>query len=231
MSNFTFASTNVKLTPMSKKRNYRLLCPIARALDVLGDRWTLLILRDLQAGPARFQELETGLGLATNLLSSRLAELVDAGLVEKDEADRQSPYVLTALGRKTDRVLWELARFGAHLDRDDDPRPPGNARVIALPLRVLLEAVTDRPALVVQLIIDDDPLTITSSPEAVDVVHGLTVQAPDLVLRTDYVAFLDVGEGELELDDFATNHLQIVDGAEHADAFFELMAAAFSARG
>ena len=216
---------------MSKKRNYRLLCPIARALDVLGDRWTLLVLRDLQAGPARFQELETGLGLATNLLSSRLSELIEAGLVEKDGVDRQSPYMLTTLGRQTDRVLWELAQFGSHLDRDYDPRPPGNARVIALPLRVMLEAVADRPVLVVRLIVDDDPLTITSSREAVDVVHGVTDQAPDLVLRTDYVAFLDVGEGVIELDDFATNHLQIVDGAEHAGTFFELMAAAFASRG
>ena len=87
MTNFTFASANARIVPMSKKRNYRLLCPIARALDVLGDRWTLLILRDLQAGPARFQELETGLGLATNLLSSRLAELVDTGLVKYQVPD------------------------------------------------------------------------------------------------------------------------------------------------
>lgn len=213
---------------MTKKRHYRLLCPIARALDVVGDRWALLILRDLQAGPARFQELEKGLALASNLLSSRLSELVDAGLVEKDGDDRQSPYVLTALGRQTDRVLWELAQFGAHLDRDDDPRPPGNARVVALPLRVMLEAVADRPRLVVRLFIDDDPLTITSTPEAVDVVHGPTDQSPDVVLRTDYVAFLDLGEGKLELEDFTENHLRILDGAEHASTFFELMVAAFT---
>lgn len=215
---------------MSKTRHYRLLCPIARALDAIGDRWTLLILRDLQAGPARFQELEKGLGLATNLLSSRLSGLTDAGLVEKEGLDRQSPYVLTALGRQTDRVLWELTQFGAHLDRDDNPRPPGNARVVALPLRIMLEAVTERPSLVVRLFIDDDPLTITSTPEAIDVVHGPTDQSPDVVLRTNYVAFLDLGEGKLELEDFATNHLQILEGADHANTFFELMAAAFAPR-
>ena len=67
---------------MTKRRHYRLLCPIARALDVLGDRWTLLILRDLHAGPARFQELHEGLGIATNLLSSRLAKLSESGMIE-----------------------------------------------------------------------------------------------------------------------------------------------------
>ena len=66
---------------MTAKRRYRLLCPIARALDAVGDRWALLILRDLHAGPARYQELNEGLGIATNLLSTRLAELTDAGLL------------------------------------------------------------------------------------------------------------------------------------------------------
>ena len=60
---------------MTKKRHYQLLCPIARALDVIGDRWSLLILRDLHAGPARFQELHDGLGTASNLLTTRLGEL------------------------------------------------------------------------------------------------------------------------------------------------------------
>ena len=68
---------------MTAKRRYRLLCPIARALDVVGDRWALLILRDLHAGPARFHDLETGLGIATNLLTTRLIELTDAGLIER----------------------------------------------------------------------------------------------------------------------------------------------------
>ena len=68
---------------MTAKRRYRLLCPIARALDVVGDRWALLIVRDLHAGPARFQDLETGLGIATNLLTTRLTELTKAGVIEK----------------------------------------------------------------------------------------------------------------------------------------------------
>ena len=67
---------------MQKIRSYKLLCPIARGLDRIGDRWTLLILRDLHAGPARFSDLQRGLtGIAANLLADRLAKLVTDGLI------------------------------------------------------------------------------------------------------------------------------------------------------
>ncbi len=116
---------------MTAKRHYNLLCPIARALDAVGDRWTLLILRDLHAGPARYQELHVGLGIATNLLSTRLTELTDSGLIHKPSEG--NAYELTDLGRRTDRILWELSQFGGALDRDPDPREPGNLRTLALP--------------------------------------------------------------------------------------------------
>ena len=67
---------------MPKHRTYKLLCPIARALDKLGDRWTLLILRDLHAGPARFGDIAQGLpGLASNLLAA-VFELYFTGAVD-----------------------------------------------------------------------------------------------------------------------------------------------------
>ena len=88
---------------MTAKRHYNLLCPIARSLDAVGDRWTLLILRDLHAGPARYQELHEGLGIATNLLSTRLTELTESGLIHKPQG--HSAYELTDLGRSTDRIL------------------------------------------------------------------------------------------------------------------------------
>ena len=68
---------------MTRNRSYHFNCPIARALDRIGDRWTLLILRDLYAGPARFLELQRGLtGIATNLLTDRLTKLMADELVE-----------------------------------------------------------------------------------------------------------------------------------------------------
>jgi DNA-binding HxlR family transcriptional regulator len=215
---------------MTAKRHYRLLCPIARALDVVGDRWALLIVRDLHAGPARFQDLETGLGIATNLLSTRLTELTESGLVEKSTDVRRGLYQLTALGRHTDRLLWELARFGSQLDPDPDPREPGNLRTIALPLRLILEAVPERPDLVARLLIDDDSFTIISTANGVEVGYGDTSTEPDIVVRTDYQGFLDTGEGRVSFDEFATRHLEIVAGAAHAGAFLTLMRTAMTRR-
>jgi DNA-binding HxlR family transcriptional regulator len=216
---------------MTAKRSYRLLCPIARALDVVGDRWALLIMRDLHAGPARFRDLETGLGIATNLLSTRLTELTEAGLIEKSTDVGRRVYQLTELGRHTDRLLWELARFGAQLDPDPEPRKPGNLRTIALPLRMMLEAVPARPDLVARLLVDDDSFTITSTSDGVRVDYRDTSNEPDLVARTDYQGFLDAGEGRISFDEFATRHLEIVDGAAHSDTFLTLMGAAMTGRG
>lgn len=213
---------------MTAKRHYRLLCPIARALDVVGDRWALLIVRDLHAGPARFQDLETGLGIATNLLSTRLTELTETGLIEKSTNGRRGVYQLTALGRRTDRLLWELARFGTQLDPDGDLREPGNLRTIALPLRLMLEAVPERPDLVARLVIDGECFTIVSTADGVEVEYGDTTREPDVVVRTGYEEFLDAGEGRTSLEEFSTRHLEIVDGADHADAFLTLMGAAMT---
>ncbi len=213
---------------MTAKRHYQLLCPIARALDVVGDRWALLIVRDLHAGPARFSELETGLGVATNLLSTRLNELTDAGLIEKSTDAGRGVYQLTDLGRHTDRVLWELSRFGRQLAPDPDPREPGNLRTIALPLRLMLQAVPDRPNLVARLLVDDDTFTIISTTDSVEVSYADTSTKPDLVLRTDYDGFLDVGEGRISPEEFATQHLEIIDGAAHANTFLNLIANAMT---
>lgn len=211
---------------MTPLRRYRLLCPIARALDVLGDRWTLLILRDLHAGPARFLELQQGLGIATNLLSTRLVELAESGMIEPLE---HSGYRLTDKGRSSDRVLWELARFGAAIERDDDPREPGNLRTIALPLRMLLESVSDRPNLRVRLSVDDSDLTIITSTEGVEVKWGCTLEGVDVLAGTSYQAFLDVGEGLLPFDVFVEKHLKVQAGAADAQQFIALLGAALAA--
>ncbi len=106
---------NQKLST-SSPRSYEQVCPVARALDVVGQRWTLLIVRDLMFGPLRFSDLREGLpGLAPNLLSERMRWLVSEGLVERiglpPPAARQV-YALTARGRELGPVIHELARFG-----------------------------------------------------------------------------------------------------------------------
>ncbi len=214
---------------MTSVRRYRLLCPVARSLDVLGDRWSLLILRDLHAGPARFGELEAGLGVATNLLAARLDELQRAGLVERSDAGPRSPYRLTEAGRRTDRIIWELVRFGSTVDPDPEPRPAGNLRTLVLPLRVLLESVTDRPAFTARLVVDDECFVVRSTPDDVDVVYGDRKSSVEVEVETSYEPFLALAEGRLDQERFAREHRRVVVGDERAPAVFATLLAGLEA--
>jgi DNA-binding HxlR family transcriptional regulator len=104
-------------------------CPVAGALDLLGDRWTLLVVRDLLFyRKRRFAEfLDSPEGIATNILADRLARLEDAGLVTRHRyQDRplREEYRLTARGRDLVRVLRELIRWGKRHVPGTAKRPP-----------------------------------------------------------------------------------------------------------
>jgi DNA-binding HxlR family transcriptional regulator len=117
-------------------------CSIARSLDVLGQRWTLLILRDALDGATRFAEFRASLGVAPDVLTSRLGTLVDAGVLERrpyrDPGDRtRQGYHLTPAGRELLVVLGALQQWGdEHCPYSEGPtilrRSAGDDR----PLRV-----------------------------------------------------------------------------------------------
>ena len=98
-------------------RSYRDACGIARALDVVGDRWALLVIRDLLLGPKRFTDLRAGLpGVSPDVLSQRLRELEDAELLTRRRLAPPAAsqvYELTERGRALEPVLLELGRWGA----------------------------------------------------------------------------------------------------------------------
>ena len=105
---------------MPARRNYNQNCPIARGLDILGERWTLLILRELVGGARRYSDLRAELpGIASNLLADRLRELEEAGLVDRMELPppvARTVYSLSEAGwRKVPLVLRALALFGMEL--------------------------------------------------------------------------------------------------------------------
>jgi DNA-binding HxlR family transcriptional regulator len=190
---------------MTQARRYRLLCPIARALDRLGDRWALLVLRDLHAGPARFGELLDSLsGIASNLLASRLDELVEGGLVRKASGPHQVPvYELTPLGASTANLLYELAAFGSRLPPDPDRREPGNRRTVAVTLKVACSRVVDpKLTLHAELRLDGEPFAIDVNKGRVDIVARPAV-APQVILETDYESMVAVTDGVMTLEDFA----------------------------
>lgn len=96
---------------------YDLACPVARALDVIGERWTILILRDLfKRGPLRFQDLERSLeGVSPNTLSSRLKGLTDRGIIDRrlyEEHPPRAEYFLTDKGRTLGPILRALYEWG-----------------------------------------------------------------------------------------------------------------------
>ncbi len=100
---------------MSKK-SYNQYCGIAQALDLVGERWTLLIVRQLMEGPQRFSDLQDGLpGIATDILSNRLKSLEEHGFIRRTSLPAPGPsrvYELTDTGRTLRPLLGELARFG-----------------------------------------------------------------------------------------------------------------------
>src|SRR6478735_1081230 len=90
-------------------------CPIARSLERVGEWWSILILRDAFAGLTRFDEFQRSLGIAPNMLTRRLATLVEAGMLERRRYSVRPPrdeYVLTERGRDFRPVLWSLLNFG-----------------------------------------------------------------------------------------------------------------------
>ena len=101
-------------------------CSIAGALAVVGERWTLLVLREVLLGRRRFQEIKRNTGIATNILADRLETLVDHGVLERrrySEQPESYEYVPTPKGRDVIPVLVALMQWGdRHLAEDGPPR-------------------------------------------------------------------------------------------------------------
>jgi DNA-binding HxlR family transcriptional regulator len=102
---------------METESRYDLTCPVARTLDVIGERWTILILRDLfKQGSLRFQDFERSLeGVSPNTLSARLKGLMDRGIIERrfyEEHPPRAEYFLTDKGRTLGPILKALYEWG-----------------------------------------------------------------------------------------------------------------------
>lgn len=127
-----------------RQRAFGQYCGLARALEIVGERWALLIVRDLLVRPRRYTDLREGLpGIPTNVLSVRLKELQRAGVVERrllPPPERAVVYALTDSGRALDDAVLRLARWGAA--RLDDPRP---GEVVTADSLVMALRATFRP--------------------------------------------------------------------------------------
>lgn len=187
------------------KRSYQQYCGLAAALDLLGERWTVLIIRDLLVGPKRFTDLLDRLpGIGTGLLSQRLRELEDAGVIEKTTLPppaASTVYQLTPDGDALRPALLQLARWG--MRRLDDPQPGQRLDVESLTLG--LSARLDRKAAdgldgSYGLVLDDEPFEVRISQGRI-VVRAGTAEDPRAVVTTDTLTLLRLNAGRMDLPD------------------------------
>jgi DNA-binding HxlR family transcriptional regulator len=150
-------------------RSYGQFCAVAKALDVVGDRWTLLIVRELILREGcRYTDLRAGLpGIATNLLADRLRELEEHGIVEREEAlppVAATLFKLTSRGKELAPVLHALGQWGASLmakaNRDDEFRSHWLALPVSLHLR---DTRPQDPPVRIEVRTGDRPMVIEAS--------------------------------------------------------------------
>lgn len=160
-------------------KSYRQYCGLARGLDVVGDRWVLLVVRELLNGPRRYGELAYGLpGIATNLLTERLRTMQANGLVTKTD----DHYQLTEWGDALREVVSAVAGWAVPLMDRIAEHDTFRAHWIAQPVAALFPGVDPtRPELTIEVRCAEEPMTIRSA-EGVVSVHNGQAAAPDLVL-------------------------------------------------
>lgn len=116
-----------------------IFCPVGRALDVIGDRWTLVLVRHLLAGPRRFQELRVRTGIAPRVLSARLRRLIEAGFVMREGGGPRGSYGLTERGRSLEPIVHAIGRW--YLEHGLDTLDVDARRFSATSARSVLESL------------------------------------------------------------------------------------------
>ena len=186
-------------------RSYGQYCAVAKALDVVGDRWTLLIVRELLlSGPRRYTDLRTALpGIATNLLAARLRELEDAGIVRSEAAPAPvatTLYALTERGAALEPALRELGRWGVPMmaagpAEDDEFR----SQWLSFPVsEFLTDREPDSPPVAIELRAGEEPVTVDVREGSVQLKPGPTAD-PGLVLEASPHVILGLLSGRLDL--------------------------------
>lgn len=202
-------------------RSYDDPCGIARALDRVGERWALLVVRELVLGPKRFSDLRTGLPSASpNVLSQRLDALLASGVIERRQLDPPSRawvYELTPWGRELDGVLLALGRWGSRAA----PVPKGDLSVDALllALRTTLDASRAHADLAVELRLAGDRYRVRLVDGQLDIERG-AAEAPTAVLEADPATLRRIVFGDLALADARARGMVRIEGSLRAATRF-----------
>jgi DNA-binding HxlR family transcriptional regulator len=189
---------------VTRTRTYGDPCGIARALDVVGERWALLVVRELLLGPKRFTDLRAGLpNLSPDVLSQRLRELEADGVVTRRRLPPPAGskvYELTERGRELEPVILALGRWGTSVPFPRDGHELGVDSTILALKTVFDPAAADGRGMTVELRLDDQVFSVHVSDGSIDVARGSNDQ-PDAVLSAStmtIVALLWQGLGLAE---------------------------------
>ncbi|MEU5539960.1 winged helix-turn-helix transcriptional regulator [Streptomyces sp. NPDC020362] len=185
-----------------EQRTYNQYCATAHTLDLIGERWTLLLIRELLTGPKRFGDLQTSLrGLGTGLLAARLKHLEREGLAHKitlPPPARTPAYALTEAGEELGPAILELARWGLKWAmaerRASETFHPGWA-VLGLRACFEPEAAAGLHA-VYEFRIDDELFHARIDDGAIETLHG-PAQHPDAIITISQEAFLRLTSQDL----------------------------------
>ncbi len=203
---------------MTGLRSYGDPCGIARALDVVGERWALLIVRELSFGPKRFTDLRAALGASPNVLSQRLDELETGGVVEQRRAGG-ALYELTDWGHELYPILLELGRWGARSPH----RPIGELSVDALMVALETTFVAARAADLrasYELRLGEERFSVEIEQGTIAIVRG-SPRSADTVIETDAATLRALVFGDKKL---AGAPLEMRGDAAMGRAFFRLFA-------
>jgi DNA-binding HxlR family transcriptional regulator len=204
---------------MRGPRSYHDPCGIARALDLVGERWALLIVRELVFGPKRFTDLRGGLaGASPNVLSQRLRELEGSGIIGRRRTGAAA-YELTAWGQELHAILLQLGRWGAR----SPARPQGALSVDAL--MVALEATFDPRASAgmracYELRLGDERFAIDIDHGTLEIVRGRP-RRPDAIIAAAPAILRAIVFGDRPLEGAP---IELSGDKRAAKAFFRLFA-------
>lgn len=198
---------------MSGRRTYADPCGVARALSVVGERWALLVVRELLFGPKRFGDLSRGLpGMSQNVLSQRLRELEEAGVVARGRLGPPASiqvYELTERGRRLEPVLLALSAWGGRLPLSTGGELSVDALMLALRSTFDPSAAGDLAARF-ELRMGDDRFRVEVTGGALTLVRGGYPAPPDAVLTAGPATLRDlVFAGRRIADALRTGDLRV----------------------
>jgi DNA-binding HxlR family transcriptional regulator len=189
---------------MAGKRTYDDSCGIARALDLVGERWALLVVRELAHGPKRFTDLRAGLpGISADVLTQRLRDLETAGIVRRGTLAPPAAsrvYELTEWGAELEPVLLALGRFGSRAPLPTEPPPLSVDAAVVMLETTYRQSDETPPTIRYGLVLSGDSFELDAGDEQLRARRG-AARDPAVTLTTDTRTLVSVLFHGQSLDD------------------------------